>query len=126
MGEQGPNAGKWDNTDIIQEILALRTEMAKLLGFDSYAESSLATKMAESPQQVIDFLRDLAAKSKPQAQQDLDEVKQFASDKHNVTELQPGMCLTTAKSSNRKNTQFLMRCCAHTFRKTRSCQACSK
>ena len=86
--EQGPNAGKWDNTDIIQEILALRTEMAKLLGFDSYAESSLATKMAESPQQVIDFLRDLAAKSKPQAQQDLDEVKQFASDKHNVTELE--------------------------------------
>merc|ERR1711974_128901 len=60
--EQGPNAGKWDNTDIIQEILALRTEMAKLLGFDSYAESSLATKMAESPQQVIYFLRDLAAK----------------------------------------------------------------
>ena len=85
--EQGPNAGKWDNTDIIQEILALRTEMAKLLGFDSYAESSLATKMAESPQQVIDFLRDLAAKSKPQAQQDLDEVKQFASEKHNVSEL---------------------------------------
>ena len=61
--EQGPNGGQWDNTAIIQETLSLRTEIAKLLGFSSYAERSLATKMAQSTDQVTGFLEDLAAKS---------------------------------------------------------------
>ncbi|MCU7554505.1 oligopeptidase A [Alteromonas sp. ASW11-19] len=85
--DQGPNAGKWDNTDIIKEILALRTEAAQMLDFDSYAESSLATKMAESPQQVVEFLRDLAAKSRPQAEQDLQDVQAFAREQHGVDKL---------------------------------------
>ncbi len=85
--DQGPQAGKWDNTDIINETLALRTEMAKLLDFDSYAELSLATKMAESPKQVVEFIRDLAEKSKPQAQRDLDEVLAFARERHGMDEL---------------------------------------
>ena len=86
--DQGPQAGKWDNSGVINETLALRTELAKLLDFDSYAELSLATKMAESPKQVIEFLRDLADKSKPQAQRDLDEVFNYASDKHGMDDLQ--------------------------------------
>ena len=85
--DQGPNAGKWDNTDIIKETLTLRTELAELLGFSSYAERSLATKMADSTDQVIGFLRDLAAKSKPQAEKELEEVRAYAKDKHGVSEL---------------------------------------
>ena len=86
--DQGPNAGKWDNTAIIKEILALRTELAQLLGFNSYAERSLATKMAESTEQVETFLRDLAAKSKPQAEHELQEVRAYAEQTHQVTDLQ--------------------------------------
>ena len=86
--DQGPNAGKWDNTDIIKQTLALRSELAELLGFSSYAERSLATKMADSTEQVIGFLRDLAAKSKPQAQRELEEVTAYARDTHGVNELQ--------------------------------------
>ena len=47
--DQGPNAGKWDNSEVMAETLALRHELAQLLGFDTYADKSLATKMAESP-----------------------------------------------------------------------------
>lgn len=85
--DQGPNAGKWDNTEIINEILALRTEAAKMLGFDNYAERSLATKMASSTDQVVSFIRDLADKSMPQAKAELDEVKAFAKEQ-GVDELQ--------------------------------------
>jgi len=86
--DQGPNAGKWDNTEIIQEILALRTESAKMLGFDSYAEYSLSTKMAASTDQVTGFIRDLAERSLPQAKADLAEVQAYAQDQHNVSTLQ--------------------------------------
>jgi oligopeptidase A len=85
--EQGPNAGKWDNTDIIKETLELRTELAELLGFETYAERSLATKMAESSDQVVGFLRDLASRSKPQAERELEEVRAYAKETHGVTEL---------------------------------------
>jgi oligopeptidase A len=85
--EQGPSEGKWDNTDIIKQTLVLKTEMAELLGFDNYAERSLATKMAESSQQVVSFLRDLADKSKPQAVREFEEVKAYAKTHYNVDEL---------------------------------------
>jgi oligopeptidase A len=68
----------WDNTAIIAETLRLRRELAALLGFESYAEYSLAPKMADSPAQVLDFLNELAARSRPYAQRDLDEVTAFA------------------------------------------------
>ncbi len=64
--DQGPNAGKWDNSPVMAEILALRHELAQLLGFDSYAYKSLATKMAKDPQQVLDFLTD-PGKTRPSA-----------------------------------------------------------
>ncbi len=87
--DQGPNAGKWDNGPIMAEELALRHELAQLLGFDSYAHKSLATKMAQSPSQVIDFLTDLAQRARPQAEKELERLRAFAKQQHGVDELQP-------------------------------------
>lgn len=86
--ELGPNAGKQDNSAIIQETLALRQQVAEILDFDSFAERSLATKMADSPKQVIQFLEDLALRSKPQAEQDLADVKTFAKQTFGAEDLQ--------------------------------------
>ncbi|MBU0656082.1 MAG: M3 family metallopeptidase [Gammaproteobacteria bacterium] len=68
----------WDNTPVMRDILRLRQEEATLLGYSNYAELSLATKMAESPQQVLDFLEDLAPKAKPFAETEFAEVQAFA------------------------------------------------
>lgn len=81
---QGPNAGKWNNDAILEEIVSLRQESAKLLGFDHYTQSSLASKMADTPEQVLTFLHDLAKKAKPQAQQELDQLKRFAKEAFGV------------------------------------------
>ncbi|HLT43597.1 MAG TPA: M3 family metallopeptidase [Luteimonas sp.] len=69
-----------DNSTLVDRILALRAELAALLGFDSYAAYSLATKMADTPDQVQAFLRDLAARAKPHAQRDRAELEAFARD----------------------------------------------
>ncbi|MGQ0842780.1 MAG: M3 family metallopeptidase [Sporichthyaceae bacterium] len=68
---------EWDNTAVIREILALRQEQARLLGYASWAEVSLARKMAGSPAEVLTFLRDLAARARPFAEKDLAEVREF-------------------------------------------------
>ena len=78
--DQGPNAGKHDNGPVMLEILALRQELAKLLGFTNYAELSLASKMAETTEQVLHFLRDLGTRGKPFAEQDLRELQAFAAE----------------------------------------------
>ena len=78
--DQGPNAGEFDNGPLIDEILTLRQELAELLGFANYAELSLATKMAESTDQVLGFLRDLASRSKPFAEADLEALRAFAAE----------------------------------------------
>ncbi len=80
---------EWDNSEIMEKTIALRHEKAQLLGFNNYAELSLATKMADSPKQVTDFLEELAEKSLPQAQQDLAELTEFAKQQHNIAKLQP-------------------------------------
>ncbi len=85
--DKGPHAGRWDNTGHIQEILQLRCELAKLLGFNNYAELSLATKMAASTDQVLDFLHDLAAKSRPIAQREYAEICEFAQIEDGIQEL---------------------------------------
>ncbi|MBW3810062.1 oligopeptidase A [Aeromonas hydrophila] len=85
--DQGPNAGKWDNSAIMTELLALRRELAQLLGFANYAELSLATKMADKPEQVVNFLTDLAAKSLPQGKAELEEIRAFAAEQHGQREL---------------------------------------
>ena len=78
--DQGPNAGQFDNGPVMSEILDLRQELAGLLGFANFAELSLATKMAESSDQVLSFLRDLAKRSKPFAAQDLAQLKAYAAE----------------------------------------------
>ncbi|VAY02505.1 Oligopeptidase A [Arsenophonus endosymbiont of Aleurodicus dispersus] len=87
--DQGPNAGKWDNSDIMDEILALRYELAKLLGFNNFAEKSLATKMAESPEQVLDFLTDLAQRAYHQGEKEFTELTQFTKDHYGIDKLEP-------------------------------------
>jgi len=76
--DQGPHAGRWDNSRLIEEIMALRHEAAQLVGFKTFAEYSLASKMAESPQRVIEFLRDLARRSLDVAREELAQVSGYA------------------------------------------------
>ncbi len=85
--DQGPNAGEFDNTAIIEETLALKQELATLLGYENYAQLSLTTKMAENEQQVLDFLDQLAERSYPQGQAELAELAEFAREHHGVEQL---------------------------------------
>ncbi len=84
----GPHAKKYDNSQIMLDILKLKQEKATLLDFNTYAEVSLASKMAHDPNEVMNFLQELLEKSKPQAQQEFSELTQFAKG-HAVTDLRP-------------------------------------
>ena len=86
--DEGPNAGRWDNGPVMERILALRHEAARLLGFANYAERSLATKMARDPAEVMGFLQDLAARSLPRAREELAEVRAFARDRFGLESLE--------------------------------------
>ncbi len=77
--ELGPDKGKYDNTQNIEEILSLRHELAQLLGFASYAHYSLATKMCKTPDEVMGFLNDLAQKSKQQGLREIARLREFAA-----------------------------------------------
>ncbi len=77
----------WDNTLIMESLIALRHKKAQLLGFNNYAELSLATKMAETPKQVTDFLEELAEKSLPQAKQDLADLTAFTTEHYGINKL---------------------------------------
>ena len=79
----------WDNGALILEILRLRQEQARLLGYANFAEVSLVAKMARSPREVMDFLRDLARRARPQAQRDLAELREFAARELGLADLQP-------------------------------------
>lgn len=80
--EQSPEEFRqFDNSDLIREILALRQEEAKLLGYPNFGEVSVVPKMAESPDQVIGFLRELAAKARPFAEKDVADMRAFAADR---------------------------------------------
>ena len=83
------NKAQWDNTNIINETLALRHELAELLGFANYAELSLAKKMADTPQQVIEFLENLAKKSRHYAEKDLHTLKEYAKTVGEIDDLRP-------------------------------------
>ena len=87
--DQGPDAGKWDNTEIIKQILSLRAELAQLLGFTTYADKSLATKMAETTTQVTEFLTDLASKAKPQGEKELADLKRYAYEYFGASDIKP-------------------------------------
>lgn len=79
---------EWDNTPIIDARLSLTNKEARLLSFTSYAHLSIETKMAQSPEEVITFLEDLASRGKPAAQKDYREIVQFAKDKLSITDPQ--------------------------------------
>lgn len=87
--DQGPNAGQFDNSAIMDELLILRHEKAQLLGFDNYAQLSLATKMAESTDQVIEFLGDLVNRGYQQAQNEVETLKAFAKSEFGLQEIAP-------------------------------------
>lgn len=78
-----------DNSPVIAEILALRKEESQLLGFDNYAQLSIAPKMAQTPEQVIDFLRDLARRARPYAEKDAADLRQFAKEHLDLHDPQP-------------------------------------
>jgi len=84
----GPDAGEWDNSEIMEQTLALRHEKALLLGYNNYAELSLSTKMAEKPDDVVGFLEDLAERSLPFARKDLAALKEFAQQFYGIKDLQ--------------------------------------
>ena len=86
--DQGPIAGRFDNTESIVRILTLRREAAALLGFENYAAYALQTRMAKTVPQVMTFLSDLAAKARPAAVRDFDELKAYAHAQHGVDRLE--------------------------------------
>ncbi|MEW9580066.1 M3 family metallopeptidase [Paraburkholderia sp. DGU8] len=91
--ELGPQYGngkpEWDNTAVLAEQLKLRAEEAHMLGYDNFAQVSLAPKMAESPAQVMAFLEDLATRARPHAEQDWKELREFAAKELGMSDLQP-------------------------------------
>lgn len=86
--DRGPHAGQWDNSEIMEQILRLRHEKAQLLGFENYAELSLAVKMANTPDQVVSFLNDLAERSLSYAHKDLEELREFAETQYGLKTLE--------------------------------------
>ena len=89
-GTRASEFGKsdWDNTQLMEEIVKLRGEEAKMLGFANFGELSLASKMANSPQQVLEFMRELAQRAKSFAEKDLFELRDFSKTELGIAELQ--------------------------------------
>jgi len=89
-GTRASEFGKpdWDNTPLMEEIVKLRGEEARLLGFANFGELSLASKMANSPQQVLEFMRELAQRARPFAEKDLAELRAYAKAELGISDLQ--------------------------------------
>ncbi|MFM0057165.1 M3 family metallopeptidase [Paraburkholderia phytofirmans] len=108
--ELGPQYGngkpEWDNTAVLADQLKLRAEEAHMLGFNNFAEVSLAPKMAESPAQVMSFLEDLATRARPHAEQDWKELREFAANELGMTELQPWDMTFAAERLRQKRYSF--------------------
>jgi oligopeptidase A len=86
--DRGPDQGQYDNSANMERILALRHELAQLLGYPTYAHYSLARKMAKSPEVVMDFLNDLAQRSRPVARTEYEELRAYAADSHGLDKLE--------------------------------------
>jgi oligopeptidase A len=108
--ELGPQYGngkpEWDNTAVLAEQLKLRAEEAHMLGYNNFAEVSLAPKMAESPAQVMSFLEDLATRARPHAEQDWKELREFAANELGMSELQPWDMTFAAERLRQKRYSF--------------------
>ena len=87
--QAGGEAIKFDNTAVMKEILALRQEESQLLGYKNFGEVSVVTKMAKSPKEVIDFLRDLGLRARPYAEKDVADLRAFAKDELGIADPQP-------------------------------------
>lgn len=87
--DAGPHAGQFDNSKLIDEILALRAEKAELLNFNAYTELSLATKMAKDSKEVFEFINTLVDHVLPQAKEDVQALKAFAKSELNLSDLKP-------------------------------------
>jgi len=87
--QAAPEFSKFDNSAIMKEILALRLEEAKLLGYNNFGEVSVVAKMAKSPDEVITFLRDLARRARPYAEKDVADLRAFVASQLGMAELQP-------------------------------------
>lgn len=85
--DQGPNAGRWDNSAVMRGILRLRHEAAVLTGFNNYAEYSLASKMARTPEEVTAFLADLLRRCRPAAQHEFTELQRYARERDGLQQL---------------------------------------
>ncbi|AXE91975.1 MULTISPECIES: M3 family metallopeptidase [Paraburkholderia] len=107
LGSQyGNGKPEWDNTAVLAEQLQLRAEEARMLGYNNFAEVSLAPKMAESPAQVMAFLEDLAVRARPHAEQDWKELREFAANELGMTELQPWDMTFAAERLRQKRYSF--------------------
>jgi oligopeptidase A len=108
--ELGPQYGngraEWDNTSVLAEQLKLRAEEAQMLGYNNFAEVSLAPKMAESPAQVMSFLEDLATRARPHAEQDWKELREFAANELGMSDLQPWDMTFAAERLRQKRYSF--------------------
>ena len=80
---------QFDNSAVMREILALRLEESKLLGYQNFGEVSVVPKMAESPEEVVTFLRDLAQRARPYAEKDVADLRAFAAETLGLSDPQP-------------------------------------
>jgi oligopeptidase A len=97
---------EWDNTANMRRILELRAEAAALLGYGSFAEVSLATKMAATPLEALAFLEDLARRSKPFAQRDMEELRSFARDELNMADVRASDVAYVAEKLRQRRYSF--------------------
>jgi oligopeptidase A len=88
-GVYGAGNAEWDNTDIMAELLKLRREEAQMLSYRNFAEVSLVAKMADSPEEVVAFLEDLAQRARPYAEQDWRELREFATSELGLAQIEP-------------------------------------
>ncbi|MGD9153517.1 MAG: M3 family metallopeptidase [Gammaproteobacteria bacterium] len=86
--DQKPSRKKFDNTEIMQEILQIKLKLSKLLGFKNFAQYSIATKMAKNTKQVMNFLTKLAERTFSYAKKEMQQLKQFARNKYKITKLE--------------------------------------
>ena len=86
--DQGPNAGRWDNSMIMEEILRCRLNLAKLLGFSNFAEYSLVTRMVKSPKKAIDFLNELIKAALPKAKAEFKALCEFSKKELGIEKLE--------------------------------------
>lgn len=124
--DRGPNAGKWDNSEIIAEKLKLTHEIARLLGFNTYSEKSLATKMAESTDQVLGFLNDLASRAKPQGEREVAELREYAVPSLVLKRWSHGISPSMPRNSSNTATAFLTSSCVLISLSRKLLLACSR